>query len=588
MRRHLRFVCFAVFALLCVVTLLAQAPQPPTNVNVNAPLVAPVLNSLSVSSGAVGTTVVLTGTTFSTVQGASTVQFNSTLATATAWSNTSITVTVPAGATTGSVSVTVGPNTSNSLPFTVTTVVAQLCTSATAKVYIRSGASGANNGTDWTNARTTFPSPLVRGVTYCVATGSYAALDIVEAEVTTGVIAIVGATAADHGTATGWTNTFSVSSADGGSQALFANTGAGGAAIKIERSYITIDGNAGGNLERDPTKYGFRLSQPASCNDTPQRYLYVRGDALEATQTNVTVKHAAMVSCGAGAFELASQQAISLGCGGCYLTNSTFSTLYLGNATNSISLTNTANTTMEYLYTKGQWSTGAGHGDNHGEGISVNDCRNTDNINCGSTAFPAGQGTINNTVRWSYFTDCNGTACIAAIGPGNVISINAWKIYGNVFIAGVLIGTSGPANLSIADGGTFYIKDTLIYNNTFLVAGAVFEQCATGCGLGPSGNVVENNLIVSGNADIRFSADGVIVHDYNAFFSPTTTPGSEAHLQTIGSQPLVNPALSGTGDYHLVTDTAAGLTLGSPYNVDADGVTRGVNGNWSRGAYQKP
>jgi hypothetical protein len=548
-----------------------------TNVNVNAGL-APLLTSLTPNPAAIGQSVVLSGNSFGATQGTSTLTVAGITATATAWSNTSVTFTVPTTAT-GNVVMTVNGRTSNSLTITVSgsVVVTQICTPATAKVYIRSGASGANNGTDWTNARTTFPSPLVRGVTYCVATGSYAALDIVEAEVSTGVIAIVGATAADHGTATGWSNTFSVSSADGGSQAIFANNG--NYSIKIERSYITIDGNAGANLGRTATAYGFKLAQPP-CSTDPQRYLYVRADAFETTQQNVSVKHVAIPSCGAG-FSTVGQQNISLGCGQCYITNSTFSALYLSGGENSISLTNTANTTMEYIYSVGQWSSSCCHG----EGISVNDFGSESG---GSTAFPAGQGTINDTLRWSVFADCNGTACIAAIGPGNLISMNAWKIYGNIFMGGVVLGGSGVASLAIGDGGTFYIKDTLIYNNTFLVAAAVLEQCASGCGLGPSGNVVENNLIVQGNADIRFSADGVIVHDYNAFFSPTTTPGSEAHLQTIGSQPLVNPALSGTGDYHLVTDTAAGLTLASPYNVDADGVTRGSNGNWSRGAYQKP
>ena len=113
--------------LLSAVWLYAQAPAAPTGVLVNAGLTPPTLTSLSVNTGPVGTTVILTGTTFSTVQGTSTVTFNGTAATATAWSNTSITVTVPAGATTGLVRVTVAGNQTAGITFTVTTSGSTAC-----------------------------------------------------------------------------------------------------------------------------------------------------------------------------------------------------------------------------------------------------------------------------------------------------------------------------------------------------------------------------------------------------------------------------------------------------------------------------
>src|SRR3989304_8100596 len=39
--------------------------------------------------------------------------------------------------------------------------------------YVRSGASGSGNGSDWTNAYTTLPSSLIRGDVYYVAGGTY-------------------------------------------------------------------------------------------------------------------------------------------------------------------------------------------------------------------------------------------------------------------------------------------------------------------------------------------------------------------------------------------------------------------------------
>src|SRR5437588_298211 len=82
--------------------------------------VPPTITSLSQTSGAVGVSITITGTNFGATQGSSTVTFNGTSAgNASAWSATSITVTVPTGATTGDVVVTVGGLASNGSPFTV-------------------------------------------------------------------------------------------------------------------------------------------------------------------------------------------------------------------------------------------------------------------------------------------------------------------------------------------------------------------------------------------------------------------------------------------------------------------------------------
>src|SRR5258706_2758759 len=79
----------------------------------------PSIRSLSPTSGLVGTAVTITGTNFGSTQG--TVTFNGTTATPTNWNATSIAVTVPSGATTGNVVVTVGGIASNGASFTVNT-----------------------------------------------------------------------------------------------------------------------------------------------------------------------------------------------------------------------------------------------------------------------------------------------------------------------------------------------------------------------------------------------------------------------------------------------------------------------------------
>jgi hypothetical protein len=87
----------------------------------------PSITSLNPTSGSVGTGVTITGTYFGT---SGTVTFNGTVATTTSWSATSIVTSVPTGATSGNVVVTVGGMASNTIPFTVTSSAAPAITSA--------------------------------------------------------------------------------------------------------------------------------------------------------------------------------------------------------------------------------------------------------------------------------------------------------------------------------------------------------------------------------------------------------------------------------------------------------------------------
>jgi len=100
--------------------------------------VTPSITSLNPTSGSVGTPVTITGTNFGSTQGTSAVTFNQTSATVTSWSPTSIATTVPSGATTGNVVVTVSGFASNGVTFTVTAGSAPTISSLTPT----SGAAG--------------------------------------------------------------------------------------------------------------------------------------------------------------------------------------------------------------------------------------------------------------------------------------------------------------------------------------------------------------------------------------------------------------------------------------------------------------
>jgi len=161
-----------------VVTVGGSAAYPQLAFNVGT---GPSIASLSLSTGAVGTPVTITGNNFGTQAVGSAVSFSGTVATPTSWTNTSISVTVPSGATTGPVTVTVNYDVSNSIAFTVSqnpTIQSLSTTSGAAGTVVT--ISGANFGTvtgtvtfngttastgSWTNTSisTTVPSGATSG-----------------------------------------------------------------------------------------------------------------------------------------------------------------------------------------------------------------------------------------------------------------------------------------------------------------------------------------------------------------------------------------------------------------------------------------
>jgi gliding motility-associated-like protein len=103
------------------VTVAGNAATSATNFTVTPPL--PTITSFTPTSGTVGTTVVITGTNFDPTSANNTVTFNGTTAVVTASTITSITTTVPTGATIGKITVTIAGNTATSVSdFTVTTL----------------------------------------------------------------------------------------------------------------------------------------------------------------------------------------------------------------------------------------------------------------------------------------------------------------------------------------------------------------------------------------------------------------------------------------------------------------------------------
>jgi len=133
-----------------------------TGVLLGSALPAPTLTSLSPASGPVGTSVTLTGTNLT---GVTSVSFNGTAAsTFLVVSATSLTATVPAGATSGPVAATTGSGTATGPAFTVTTT--PTVTTAIPAVLTSTGATLGGSVTADGGAAVT-----ERGVVYVAGTG---------------------------------------------------------------------------------------------------------------------------------------------------------------------------------------------------------------------------------------------------------------------------------------------------------------------------------------------------------------------------------------------------------------------------------
>ena len=114
-----------VYAGLAVGSYSASAPTTATfdNVSISSTAaLAPVITSVSATTGSVGSQVVVIGSGFGDPEGGSLVTLNNASVTVNFWSATSITVTIPTGATSGPLVVSVAPsmNDSNPVTFTVT------------------------------------------------------------------------------------------------------------------------------------------------------------------------------------------------------------------------------------------------------------------------------------------------------------------------------------------------------------------------------------------------------------------------------------------------------------------------------------
>ncbi|MHB8413566.1 MAG: hypothetical protein ACYDDI_16690 [Candidatus Acidiferrales bacterium] len=431
--------------------------------------------------------------------------------------------------------------------------------------YVRSGASGTASGADWTNAYTGFgtaagqidPSSMVRGDTYYVGNGTYgggaSGINFSTAASGTLVITIKGATAADHGTDTGWSNSYGV---DTGTQATFAaSTTSGYPAIFFTTSYWILDGNAG--TGSTCTTYGFSIGGGCGACD-PADYFIFLGNGGN-TNNFITFSHLAFFACNTIDEETVAIRSHTTSTeNNITITHSLFNGFQVAASAGPTTTGAVSNWTFDHNYVENP----ASFADHHGALVDI-------------------QQATNVVVSNNIFTDCKGTGCVIANDGGSLCATgwNGGSAYGNLFMANSSGGTG-----EIAATTACYITNVSVYNNTFAnsAAGPWWAGCQSGAGTActdSTGNTLENNLIW--NQNCALSGGDSPTHDYNTYESCKDTAPTETHGQTGGVNLFVNSAGE---NYQLAGDTAAWSSSGVPPGDTLDPLR--VLRTSSRGVYQ--
>jgi len=405
-----------------------------------------------------------------------------------------------------------------------------LCgTAQAANVFVRSGAGGSNNGSNWTDAYTSMPTVSANNV-YYIADGSYGGVTIAASSVT---IKKCSTTDGVSSGVSGYNSTY----CDG--KATFS----GGVTTSGQRSNVVIDGSYRNESNwSDYAAYGFTLAGGFdSIDDFGSTYCV----------TELTIKYAHLGPTPSTSYSVSYPDQVLKGTGyrspNCrawtvhrnLLTNAAHYCLFCANSFNGA--------VIEYNRFQYGWGKEAIRGQ----------------ITFGTSS-----------IRWNQFVDSCGQG--GGTGEGCTAEIAIWddcsggscdnnKIYGNYFYR-TRDENSGGTIVVGGNGGSWVgssANNTLIYNNTIagIGGGGVGGNILVN---GGSGNVCRNNL-------------------WWDTISASVTCSTTSNNVDAGANPFVSYS---TGNLRLSGATSAGTTLSSPYDVDMDGVARGGDGTWDVGAFE--
>lgn len=423
-----------------------------------------------------------------------------------------------------------------------------LC-SGSATRYVLEGATGAGTGLTWADAYPDLPASLIRGTTYCVGDGSYAAHTFADAVSGTTPIVIRKATVADHGTAVGWSDGF------GDGTASFPS-------LAFDTSFYTLDGATGGGPGSWTSKHGFTFTSAAGTNVS-----YV---SLFDGMTNFIGRHISCVQTG-------NTEAFTVGATCFYdagsLSNSTFEYDHFDNLG-----------ALPWLLRTGSGNVFQYNWSGNICGMSVADV----NQHCEAIVI---HGMSDVHFRWNYLGECPSSGGFVF----NAGASDSVRIYGNVFRNGFPIQCN-----------TGTCTNWRVFNNTFAtkITGGFLGGDGT-----KSGALVYDNLTYDASSQQNLAAT---THDYNYYSAVATqctmSPGAHENVcvgcaagcdsVTATADPFVDE--TGTTPEALLlaapiagqagTDVCAldACTGEKKYDVDAFGVTRGADKTWDRGAFELP
>ena len=411
--------------------------------------------------------------------------------------------------------------------------------------YIRTGASGSNNGDDWTNAYTSLPSAYTRGDTYYIASGTYNGnWSINSPESGSTWTYIRKATVAGHGTGEGWNDSYAAG------QAVINGS------LAINNSYIEVDGVTGsGN-----SGHGIKVNHSTCANDGNVIH-------LETGKSHIHLHH---VEARGSGFDYG-----ATGCDGLYQNNQIatgdvhVSYSWIHEVTrNGVTLGNHQGTgwsdaSLGFLFENNRLERTGGctDPDIHGQGVQ------------------AGYATTQ-----SYHVYRN-NVFIDILGSGNIVYLDNTTnsnilIYNNIF-------TSNNRPTYWSSPGVIWthsLGSTMtgmgIYNNTFYNLRLAQIQ------IWPDGNnESRNNLWI--NCDFTSGHTGVL-SQYNAYYGNVGAgvPSGETGQQDETSMPVVNAAAF---DFRLVDGAKAmntGASLSSYFTTDIAGTPRPQGAAWDIGAYE--
>ena len=437
--------------------------------------------------------------------------------------------------------------------------------------YVRAGATGLNNGSDWTNAWTTLPATLVRGDAYYIADGEYGSYIFDDAVSGTQYITIKKAIESDHGTDTGWNANFC------GGQAVFEST------LIFNNGYYVFDGQSGGGPGSWNLGLGFKIEAllPTSTLINVTNRVSSSGKAPQ----NIIIEHTEFEHLGRE-YNSQGSNARAIYQYGYGFDNATISNNYFHDFPASIIQTgNSTNLTLEnnFFDTNGAYVNGS----------SVQ-------------AYGFGDYCSNDVViRNNIFKDIE-NKIIALYGNHGACAKDNWQIYNNVFYFSAnhpedSLEDQAPV---MADSGTV-TNNVLVYNNVFsgIHGGGAGVWLYSG-----DNNRVFNNIFYNNTGNNLYLGNASSEHGNNWFYgnmryNPESTTSA---CRVYGACPLIpghangytpdettaeigtgDPFIdSANGDFRLSAPTQAGYILSSPYNLDILGNTRGSDGVWDRGAYE--